>query len=180
MRRAIAFITTRYGVAGLIALIVLAVLIGAKVFGHGGGQSSRPGSVAAAPVDSASASQGVPDDGLVTSASPTPPIVKPGQPGPLDVATSCANAWLTHGPSVTSDQWWKAVTRYTTASLAAKLKGVDPQGVPASRIITGAQLADHGATWADVEIKVDSGVLSLRMLSGSSGWQVDGIDWTRS
>jgi hypothetical protein len=181
MRRAIAFITTRYGIAGLIALIVLAVLIGAKIFGPATSHPPGPGSVAAAPVTSTDASeQGAPDDGLAASTSPSAPVVKPGRPGPLEVATSCANAWLAHGPGVTSDQWWKAVTRYTTGSLAAKLKGVDPQGVPASRITTAAQLADHGATWANVVIKVDSGALTLRMLSGTDGWQVDGIDWTRS
>jgi hypothetical protein len=180
MRRAIAFITTRYGIAGLIALIVLAVLIGAQVFGHGSGHTSAPGSVAAPATSAGSSASGMPDDGLAGSASPDAPVVRPGQPGPLEVATSCATAWLTHGPTVTPDAWWQAVTRYTTTSLAAKLKGVDPQGVPASRVVTAAQLSDHAAAWADVVIKVDSGILTLRTLSGASGWRVDGIDWTRS
>jgi hypothetical protein len=180
MRRAIAFITTRYGIAGLIALIVLAVLVGAKVFGH---SSPSPGAGTSAVGPPASTStdtgQGAPDDGL-TSASPSAPVVRSGQPGPLQVATSCATAWLNHGTGVTADQWWKAVTRYTTAALAAKLRGADPQSVPANRIVTPAQLSDHGATWANVVIKMDSGTLTLRTLSGANGWQVDGIDWSRS
>lgn len=180
MRRAIAFITTRYGIAGLIALMVLVVLVGAKIFGHSSPSPGTGTSAVGLPASTATGTgQGAPDDGL-TSASPSAPVVRPGQPGPLQVATSCATAWLNHAPTVTSDQWWKAVTRYTTASLAAKLNGVDPQSVPANRIVSPAQLSDHGATWASVVIKMDSGTLTLRMLSGASGWQVDGIDWSRS
>lgn len=179
MRRAIALITTRYGVAGLIALIVLVVVVGAKIFGASSGQPADTGPLVAVPTTSASASQRIPDDGD-GSASPTPPVVKPGQPGPVQVATDCATAWLNHPATITPDQWWQAVTRYTTASLAAKLKGADPQGVPASRIVSPAQLTQHGASWAYVAIQTESGTLTLRMLSGAKGWQVDGIDWTRS
>jgi hypothetical protein len=67
-----------------------------------------------------------------------------------------------------------------TPTLARELSGVDPAGVPASRVTGKPSLIPLGATVADVLIPVDSGTLRLRLVVLEDRWLVDGVDWKRA
>ncbi len=178
MRRALALLMNRYGIAGLLVVIVLFVVVIARLSGHdlAPKPAANPPAEVTTTAPSAASPTGspAPNDGLPPTASRT----VPNRAALLATANDCAKAWINH-KDVTADQWWQAVTRYTTDSLTKKLKGVDPAGVPADRIIGSSEIGSHGSTWAEVDIPVDSGILRLRMITTAPGWQVDGIDWRR-
>jgi hypothetical protein len=70
--------------------------------------------------------------------------------------------------------------KYMTDRLAGELTGVDPAGVPASRVTGKVTLIDHATTFVDASIPVDSGIVTLRLLATAGTWLVDGVDWTRT
>lgn len=177
MRRAIAFITTRYGIAALLAIIVLAVVVVARLMGFG--PSDHGGSGGPAGGATSAQQSGAPDDGLNGSPSPVNPVVKPGQPDPLTVANNFTTAWLAH-TGVTADAWWKSVTKYTTTDEANKLKGADPQSIAPTKMTGSPQLGDHSATLASVMVPLDVGHLDLQLNGTGPTWQVSGVDWSRA
>lgn len=176
MRRVLAFVTSRYGLAGLAALAVVVVVLVGRVLGFGGGDGDGGGPVSGGQASPGVEETGAPNDGPTGAPSKQDPVVKPGQAGPLSVATSFANAYVkSDGPA---KQWRAALTKYATPALAEKITTMDPMTVPASRLAGAASLGDHGAVWADVDVPADEGLLTLRLTSDGSGWRVDGIDWT--
>lgn len=182
MRRVIAFVTSRYGLAGLAALAIIVVVAVGRVMGLGGDSGANNGAIVGS---------GQGDTGVSSTASPVPndaptaaptkpdPVVKPGEDGPMVVAREFADAYLdsTGKPSA----WRAALTKYATAKLAGEITTMDPATVPAKRITGALKLGDHGATWAEIDVPTESGTLVFRLLSGTKGgsavWQVDGIDW---
>jgi hypothetical protein len=178
MRRVLAFVTSRYGLAGLAALAVIVVVLVGRLLGMGGGSSdSTSGAVASGADNTGSAASGAPNDGPTGAPSPVDPVVKPGQPGPLEVATDFAHAFL--DIDVPVGDWRKAMSRYATPKLVKQIKIMDPDTMPLKRLTGKATLGDHGAVWADVKIPADQGTLVFQVLSEPSGWQVDGIDWDK-
>jgi hypothetical protein len=179
MRRVLAFVTSRYGLAGLVALLIIVIVVVGRVAGVVGGGPGHDGG--GAPVTGGteagvgSTESGAPNDGP-TGARPTPsPVVPAGKPGPVAVATAFSTAYLaSNGPAKT---WRAALRRYATDKLAGELDTMDPATVPAQRRTGAAKLGDHGAHWAQVAVPCDSGTLTLRLLGDGDGWLVDGIDW---
>lgn len=177
MRRVLAFVTSRYGLAGLVALLIIVIVVVGRVAGVVGGGSGDDGGDApvAAGTQAGATGSGAPNDGP-TGARPTPsPVVPAGKPGPVAVATSFSAAYLdSNGAAKT---WRAALRRYATDRLAGELGAMDPATVPAQRRTGAAKLGDHGAHWAQVAVPCDSGTLTLRLLGDAHGWLVDGIDW---
>ncbi|BCJ26481.1 hypothetical protein [Actinocatenispora sera] len=179
MRRVLGFVTSRYGLAGLVALLIIVIVVVGRVAGVVGGGSGHDD--AAVPVTggtqagAGTTESGAPNDGP-TGAPPTPsPVVPAGKAGPVTVATSFSTAYLdSNGPAKT---WRAALRRYATDKLASELGTMDPATVPAQRRTGAAKLGDHGAHWAQVAVPCDSGTLTLRLLGDGDGWLVDGIDW---
>lgn len=175
MRRVLAFVTSRYGLAGLAALAVIVVVLVGRLLGLGGGGGSGDGPIAGGPADVDTPASGLPNDAPTAAPSPVDPVVKPGQPGPLAVAKDFCSAYLDAGGK--PDAWRASLTPYATDRLAGQIGTMDPATVPAHRRTGPPKLADHGAVWADVELPTDRGTLTYRLVSSSGTWRVDGIDW---
>ncbi|GAA4200257.1 hypothetical protein [Actinocatenispora rupis] len=177
MRRVLAFVTSRYGLAGLAALAVIMVVLVGRVFGLGGsGDDGGSGTVSGGQASADAGESGAPNDGPTGAPSKPDPVVKPGQAGPLVVATSFGRAYVKS--DVPAKQWRAALTKYATPKLATTIRTIDPMTVPADALTGVASLGDHGAVWADVDLPTDAGMLTFRLTSDGTVWRVDGIDWT--
>lgn len=196
MRSVLRFVTTRYGVAGLLALVILVVVGVARLFGTEGG--SGPVLPAAPPSletpVSAEPDDGEPDEGTEGFTLPS------DAPDPLPTATAFATAWV--NANVSAEEWLAGLEPYATEELIAQLSGVDPVSVPASRLTGPAELSGAGTGeapidadgsdenasaaptylgWAEAIIPLDNGILRLGLvLQTDAVWLVDSIDWERS
>ncbi len=166
---------SRYGIALLLAIVILAIVGAAKLFA---GPARPDGGL---PVGNAS---GIPqptaaDDGESVPL-PTPTLVtSPGAAAPDQVATAFATAWVNHR-GVAADRWLAGLRPYATAALAAKLAGADPATVPADRVTGPAKLIPRAESFVDAAVPVDSGTLRLRLVATGGRWFVDGVDWERT
>jgi hypothetical protein len=89
-----------------------------------------------------------------------------------------AQAWL-HHDGVGADQWLAALRPYATSALQARLSGVDPESVPATKVAGDATTTNRSESYVDVSIPLDAGVLTLGMTSTKGRWLVDSVDWQR-
>ncbi len=175
MRRLLRLLGNRYGVSLTLVVVVVVIVLGARGFSGGGGALPED-----APANGSAATASYePDDGEDTPAAPVTPSTSPGAADPVAVATQFAQAWL-HHDGVTAQQWYDGLAPYATKDLQGQLTGVDPGGVPASRITGAATLVPHDSAYAEVNVPVDSGLLTLRLVASSGRWLVNGVDWGRS
>lgn len=182
MRRALELFTnrvlrSRYGLALVLAGIVLFILAGARLLGGDANDATRLGS----PDDgrpTATVDPTAGDDGMASPPSPQQPVTSPGTAKPQAVAEAFAAAWLHH--QVSEQAWYAALLPHSTPDLATKLSDVDPAGVPADRITGEPTLVPRGATFVEVSFPVDTGVLRLRLIAPGGRWLVDGVDWERA
>ncbi len=123
MRPVLRLLGTRYGMALLLALLVLGVV---------GITRAVAGSTAG-------------NDSLVTPDSPAPPVTSPGAAPPEKVAADFTRAWLTH-EGVTAEQWRSSFATFATATLRDSLKDTDPAGVPAQRMTGPVVLQNRAET----------------------------------
>ena len=56
---------------------------------------------------------------------------------------------------------------------------MDPEGVPADRIVGRPALMPVGDGLVDAVVTVDTGKLRLRLIAPDGHWLVDGVDWER-
>jgi hypothetical protein len=167
--------STRYGLALLIAIVVLGI-VGAARLVAGPAAAQRGPSADGLPAATVNPTAG--DDGEF-SAPPTPQVViSPGTAPPDRVAAAFAAAWLDHR-GVTAQQWLARLKPHATPHLVDELTGVDPAGVPAERATGPVDLVPRGERLIDAAIPVDSGTLRLRLVATDGRWYVDGIDWDR-
>lgn len=159
------FLLSRRGVAAVVALLVLVIVVLARQLGDGQRTTSSA------------------TDGVGASLSPTPSAasstaaVDASPPNPTPVAVGFATAWVHHA-GVTSQQWWTAVTRWTTAEEARQLVGVAPDRVPANRLTTPARITSLQAPLATVVVPTDTGLLVLGLAEQPGRtWLVDTVDW---
>jgi hypothetical protein len=126
---------SRWGVALVLALVVLAVVGIGRLFSDG---PSKPvlSSGPPAPVISVDPSD---EDGVVASEPPPSPATFRGRAEPEAVAYAFASAWVDH-KHISATAWRDQLLPNATAKLADKLRGVDPAGVPADRV-TGRRSA---------------------------------------
>lgn len=177
MAQVLRFLGSRYILAFLLVFgIGAVVLIGLALGGpsHPSGVTAGVPSAVPTVIES-----GQEDDGVGAPESPPAPSTSPGATPPSKLATEFITAWLRH-TNVTPDAWFAGLKPYMTTNLAGELTGVDPAGVPASRITGAVTLIDHDVSVVEASIPVDSGTVTLRLLATNGRWLVDGVDWTRS
>ena len=165
------FLRSRYGLATLLAIAVLAVLAAANLF-TGGTDSSAPvvnGGAGSPPATTVNPTEG--DDGV----SELEPTVSTDTSDSVTVARAFAAAWL--NSKATAEDWYAGLKPHATQELLRKLSGVDPSGVPAERITGEPTAVPQATTLVEVAFPVDSGVLRLRVVKVDSAWLVDGVDW---
>ncbi|MBB2945703.1 hypothetical protein FB565_005461 [Actinoplanes lutulentus] len=164
---------SRWGVAIVLVGIVLAVVGIGRLFSDG--QTASPTLNSDSPVPAISADPA--EDDSVVSSEPTPtPKTSPGRAQPEAVAYAFASAWVNHG-SVSAEKWRDRLLPNSTKDLSNQLKGVDPAGVPAERVIGRPELVAVNETMVNAIVTMDTGKLSLRLVSPEGHWLVDGIDW---
>ena len=164
---------SRWGVAVVLGVIVLAIVGVGRLFASG--DDSRPslGNASPGPVVSIDPKQ---DDSIIDTAPPPSPSTSPGRAQPEAVAYAFASAWADH-KNVTAKAWRAQLLPNSTIKLADKLAGVDPEGVPADRVIGRPSLVPISETVVNAVVTMDAGKLSLRLVSPDGHWRVDGIDW---
>jgi hypothetical protein len=166
---------SRWGIALLILVLVLGVVGIGRIFAGGTTQQPLLDSATAEPTISVNPSD---DDSIINSEPPPTLRTSPGTAKPEAVAYAFASAWVDHR-AVTADKWYDGLLPHATKALAAKLKGVDPEGVPADRILGRPALTAVGDGLADAVVTVDNGKLRLRLIAPDGHWLVDGVDWER-
>src|SRR5581483_8141073 len=167
----------RYVLVLILILGIGAVIaVGRALGGHGGPNGVTAGVASAIPTVIASGQE---DDGVQAPESPPGPSTSPGAAAPQTLATRFLAAWLKH-TNVTPDAWYAGMKKYMTDNLAGELTGVDPAGVPASRVTGPVTLIDHDTDLVEASVPVDSGVVTLRLVATGGRWLVDGVDWTRA
>lgn len=167
---------SRVGVAVLLAVVVFGIVGVARVLSGSAGADAPDSRPPARPLATAASAA---DDG---PASPTamPTLVRaPVGPGPDAIAAAFAADWVA-ATGASPAAWLSRLRPRVTPALAGELSGVDPAGVPATRITGPPSVIPHGPSVADVLIPVDSGTLRLRLRLLGDRWLVDGIDWKRA
>ncbi|MDI6105006.1 hypothetical protein QLQ12_41120 [Actinoplanes sp. NEAU-A12] len=163
---------SRWGVALVIVAIVLAVVGIGRLFSDG--TAAPPlGNNSAAPVISVDPSD---NDSVVSSDPPPTPRTSPGRAQPEAVAYAFASAWVDH-EGVTADKWLTRLQPNATQELTSQLRGVDPAGVPADRVIGRPNLVAVNESMVNATVTMDTGKLGLSMVAPDGSWLVDGIDW---
>lgn len=169
---------TRYGIAAILLLFVVAVVAVARVSATSGFDSDNP---AQDPDDSAhSVEPGAPDDGYADGHSDHPdggsagPEADDLPPDAVETAESFAAAWVdTSGKS--QQDWHEEVAPYATEDVQTQLEVTEPENVPAEEITGEPQASGN-----NVEIETDGGLLILRLSSHTGSWLVAGIDFERN
>lgn len=164
---------SRWGVAIVLAVIVLAIIGVGRLFSDGADSPPPLGNASPGPTVSADPKQ---DDSIIDTDPPPSPSTTPGRAQPEAVAYAFASAWADH-QNVTPKAWRAQLLPNATSKLADELDGVDPVSVPADRVIGRPALVPVSATVVNAVVTMDTGKLSLRLISPDGHWRVDGIDW---
>lgn len=165
---------SRWGVAVVIAVLVLAVVGVGRLFSDGSNTASPVVSVGSpAPAISANPSD---DDSVISAEPPPPPTANPGMAEPEAVAYAFAAAWVDH-KNVSAKTWHDGILPNATTSLSDELNNVDPADVPASKVVGRPSLVPVGTGLVSAVVTTDSGKLTLRLVAPDKHWLVDGIDW---
>jgi hypothetical protein len=180
MRTVLRLIGTRYGIALILALLVLGIVgIGKAVTGDN--QAEVPiGPAISPPTTPGPTGPTLGDDSLVDpveseSSASVGPSLSPNAPSPNTVASRFITAWLRH-TGVSAEQWRAGLAPHATSALMAKLKDTDPSGVPANSVTGEIQTVDRGSV-VEANVPVNGGTVRLRLVAQNGRWQVDGIDW---
>jgi hypothetical protein len=177
MRPILRLLGTRYGIALMLALLVLGVV--GIVRGVAGSYRQTLGAAVESPRSSSSIDPTAGNDSLLTPESPAPPVTSPGAAEPAAVAADFIRAWLAHD-GVAPEQWRAGFAKYATPALRDKLKDTDPAGVPAQRTAGPVVLQNRSAAFVEASMRLDSGTVRLRLLATNGRWLVDGVDWERT
>jgi hypothetical protein len=166
---------SRVGVAALLAVVVFGIVGVARALSDPAGVDAPGTRLPARPLVTATSTA---DDGPVSPAA-TPSLVRaPAGSGPEAVGAAFATDWMASaGRSPVS--WVNRLRPRMTPELTQELSGVDPAGVPATRLTGAPTVIPRGARIADVLVPVDSGTLRLRLVLLADRWLVDGVDWKR-
>ena len=171
---------SRAGVAIVLFAIVLAIVGVAR--GFSGNATDRGPAVTSGgtvPITVPSVDPSYNYDGPASSQGPPTPSTSPGGAAPEAVGYAFAAAWIDH-QDVTAQAWLDRMLPHATESLAGKLNGVDPVGVPADRITGEPTVVSYAESVVDVTLPVDSGTLRLTLVAPDGRWLVDSVDWERA
>jgi hypothetical protein len=164
---------SRWGVALVLAVLVLAVVGVGRLFADGstGGQPLGAGSPAP------ELSVNPDEEDSVVSPEPAPsPTTNRGTALPEAVAYAFAGAWVDH-KNVSAKAWRDRLVPNSTPTLSDDLAGTDPTDVPASRVNGRPKLVPIGDGLVDAVVETDSGTLTLRLVAPEGRWLVSEIDW---
>jgi hypothetical protein len=167
---------SRWGVALVIALLVLAVVGIGRLFADEGSGRAPLGAASPAPALSVDPAE---EDSVISPGPPPAPTTSPGTAKPEAVAYAFAAAWADH-EGVSAAEWHDRLVPNATRNLSEELDGTNPADVPASRVQGRPELIPIGEGLVDAIVTVDSGKLTLRLVAPEGRWLVDGIDWTDS
>jgi hypothetical protein len=162
---------SRWGVAVVLALLVLAVVGIGRLFNGG---TDEPPLTAGSPAPAISANPSD-DDTVITAEPPPSPARFPGAAEPEAVAYAFASAWVDH--HVSKKEWHDGILPNATQRLAEQLDNVDPASVPADRLVGRPTLVPAGDGLVNAVVTTDSGKLTLKLVAPDKHWLVDGIDW---
>lgn len=165
---------SRWGVALVIAVLVLAVVGLGRVFSDGR-DTAQPVVNAGSPAPGISADPND-DDSVISPAPPPSPTTNPGMAQPEAVAYAFAAAWTDH-KNVSAKTWLDGLIPNSTRNLSEELAGVDPADVPADRVLGRPSVVPVGDGLVNAVVTTDSGKLTLRLVAPEKHWLVDGIDW---
>jgi hypothetical protein len=165
---------SRWGVALVIAVLVLAVIGVGRLFSDGSNATNPVVSTGSpAPAISVNPSD---DDSVISAEPPPSPTTNPGMAEPEAVAYAFAAAWVDH-KSVSAKTWHDGIMPNATKSLSDELNNVDPADVPASQVVGRPSLVPVGNGLVSAVVTTDAGKLTLRLVAPDKHWLVDGIDW---
>ena len=165
---------SRWGIALVLALLVLAVVGVGRLFNGSSGEQPLA-SPAPAPAISADPSH---EDSVISAEPPPSPTTFPGAAEPEAVAYAFASAWVDH--HVSKKKWHDGILPNATARLADELNDVDPASVPADRLVGRPTLIPAGEGLVNAVVTTDSGRLTLKLVAPDKHWLVDGVDWNPS
>jgi hypothetical protein len=177
MRTVLRLLGTRYGIALVLVVVVLAVVgLGRTVLNTEGGQSANDalGPTVAPVPRSADPNSSHGDDGFDESADAAPSLSK-GAADVSTVATRFAKAWL-RKPGLTGEQWRAGLKPDASAELMAEIAETDPADVPAAAITGAVQLQSAGAVTV-AKIPAEGGTIVLQLQVADGRWQVTSLDW---
>ncbi|MFI5932466.1 hypothetical protein [Actinoplanes sp. NPDC051494] len=166
---------SRWGVAFVIALLVLAVVGLGRLFSDGDDKRQLLDPVP--PAATVSVDPSLDNDSVVVDDDPPQePDTSPGTAKPEAVAYAFASAWVDH-KNVSAKAWHDGIVPNATEDLSAELDGVDPADVPADRVTGRPEITPTGDGLVDAIVTVDSGKLTLQLVAPDGRWLVDGVDW---
>lgn len=165
-----ALLRSRYGLAALLALLVVGIIGTGRFASHGRVERGTAAAVAPIPI----AAPGAGADGVTTPTTAPLPTTR-GEAGPQQQASGFATAWL-HADR-TPQQWRQAMRPYLTEALAAKLAQADPASVPTATVSGEPTVQPMGRLLAQVSVPTDAGRLVLRVIISGDRWRVDAVDW---
>ncbi len=169
---------SRWGVGLVILVVVLAVISIGRVFAGENGNNNSPVVTAPSPGPAVTVNPSD-DDGEAATEAPPSPITSKGRAEPEEVAYAFASAWVDH-QGVSAKIWHDRLVPNATQRLSDELNGVDPAKVPATRVLGRPGLVPVSNTIVNAVVNVDSGKVTLRLVSPDGHWLVDGVDWDRS
>ncbi|MEU7903294.1 hypothetical protein [Actinoplanes sp. NPDC049118] len=166
---------SRWGVAIVIAVLVLAIVGVGRFFSDGSTTAPLTDPIPVAPTASIDPSHD--DDGVIVNDEPPPsPTTSPGSAEPEAVAYAFAAAWVDH-KNVSAKTWHDGLVPNATEDLSDELNGVDPADVPADKVVGRPTLVPIGDGLVNAVVTVDSGKLTLQLVAPDGRWLVDDVDW---
>ena len=166
---------SRWGVALVIAVLVLAIVGTGRIFSD----ETGPGPITEAvpPGPTATIDPSHDDDGVIVDDEPPPsPTTSAGTAEPEAVAYAFASAWVDH-KNVSAKAWHNGLVPNATEDLADELSGVDPADVPADRLVGRPELVPIGDGLVNAVVTVNSGKLTLQLVAPEGRWLVNDVDW---
>lgn len=182
MRTVLRLLSTRYGIALILVVIVLAVVGVGRTFldGGAGGSANDALGPTVAPVRttadpySSLGDDGVDEPGLAQPESVAPSLGK-GAADVSTVATRFAKAWL-RKPGVTGEQWRAGLKLDASTDLMSELAETDPGDVPTATI-TGPMALTNTGQDATAKFPAEGGTIALGLQVIGGRWQVTSLDW---
>jgi hypothetical protein len=166
---------SRWGVALVIAVLVLAIVGVGRIFSDS--TAAGPITEEVPPAPTATIDPSHDDDGVIADDEPPPsPTTSPGSAEPEAVAYAFAAAWVDH-KNVSAKTWHNGLVPNATQDLAAELDGVDPADVPADSVVGRPALEPIGDGLVNAVVTVNSGKLTLQLVAPEGRWLVNDVDW---
>ncbi|GAA2613950.1 hypothetical protein GCM10010399_51060 [Dactylosporangium fulvum] len=178
MRTVLRLLGTRYGIALVLVVIVLAVVgFGRTIFdSRTDGPPNDALGPTVAPVETTpDPFSSVGDDSVDDEPGSVAPSLSKDAPDATTVATRFANAWL-RKPGQSGDQWRAGLKPHASAELMTELAETDPNDVPASAI-TGPVAMENFGQDVTARFPADGGTIVLELQIVNGRWQVTGLDW---